>query len=316
MRTSRLTSTALAAAIPFLASACTYQQTTDFLTPTAPTLQAGPSAPIGGVGPLGGIWAAEADFSSPDSWSCTGFQWNVTTQTATTISGTFIGVCSGTVLVSGSASGELRGSDITIRVEGTASLADNIVTCPFTLNGTGHIVNNNEMQVEYEGTTCFGPVSGEETLRRPAANEPPPPPPVPPPTDLPPAPPAPQSPPGSQHHVGPGALTEDRAERVVDATGAEFPHLLRTFPTDAQARSAAEQLLLRTIWHLELAGFNAARQRNPSGAISNDKLTIFIGGKWRAYDIFRAYGTAGNETRVIFFEVSPPDPVEHAGIPD
>jgi hypothetical protein len=168
MRTSRLTSTVLATAIPLLASACTYQQSTDFLTPAAPTLPSGPSTPTGGVGPLEGIWAAEADFTSPESWSCTGIQWHITTQTATTISGTFMGICSGTVLVNGLASGELSGSDVTIHVEGTASLADNIVTCPFTLNGTGHIVNNNEMQVEYEGTTCFGPVHGEETLRRPA----------------------------------------------------------------------------------------------------------------------------------------------------
>ena len=28
------------------------------------------------------------------------------------------------------------------------------------------------------------------------------------------------------------------------------------------------------IWHLHLAGFQAGRQRNPSGAISIDKLTI------------------------------------------
>jgi hypothetical protein len=313
MRTRRLTSPAvLAVALPLVFSACTYQQSTEFYAPTAPTLPAIPAPPGGGAGPLTGIWAAEADFTSPESWSCTGFQWNVSEQTATSISGSFIGVCSGIVLVTGTASGQLDDKDVTIHVEGTASLQDNVVTCEFALDGVGHIVSNDEMLVEYEGTTCFGPVSGEETLRRPAPDEPPPPPPAPPA----PEPPAPESVPSNPNHVGPGALTEDRAERVVEATGEEFPHLLRAFSTEAQSRSAAEQLLLRTIWHLELAGFNAARQRNPSGTISNDKLTIHIGGRWRAYDIFRAYGTPGEETEVIFFEVSPPNPVDHPGIPD
>ena len=31
------------------------------------------------------------------------------------------------------------------------------------------------------------------------------------------------------------------------------------------------------IWHLRLAGFQAGRQKNPSGAISDDKLTIICG---------------------------------------
>jgi hypothetical protein len=103
---------------------------------------------------------------------------------------------------------------------------------------------------------------------------------------------------------------------VVLATGAEFPHLLGSFPTAQKAQAAAEQLLLRTIWHLERIGFNAARQRNPSGAISKDKLTIFIGGKWHAYDFIRAYGEANQPSSVMLLEVWPADPREQAGIPD
>jgi hypothetical protein len=119
------------------------------------------------VGSLAGIWAAETDLASAESWSCTGLQWNVTEQTATTISGTFTGICREFVLINGSASGQLNSGDVTIRVTGTASLQGDIVTCPFTLNGVGNLVDSHEMHVEYEGSTCFGPVSGEETLRRP-----------------------------------------------------------------------------------------------------------------------------------------------------
>jgi hypothetical protein len=39
------------------------------------------------------------------------------------------------------------------------------------------------------------------------------------------------------------------------------------------------------------------RQRNPSLAISKDKLTLFIRGTWRVYDIY-ALGQAGVPNRI------------------
>jgi hypothetical protein len=187
------------------------------------------------------------------------------------------------------------------------------LTCPFTLNGEGEIENDDTMHLAYEGTTCLGPVNGEVTLRRPRPDEPPPPPPAPP--ELPPAP-EPEQQPSNRNHVGPGPLDRDRAKLVVERTAAEYPHLLGPFPTDRQAIRAAEELLLRSIWHLQRAGFQAGRQRNPSGAISNDKLTVFAEGEWRAYDIFRDYGVANQVTDVIFLRVHPADPIAYPGIPD
>lgn len=97
-----------------------------------------------------------------------------------------------------------------------------------------------------------------------------------------PAPPPPPPPGGGggtgSGHVPPGPLTEARAEQVVYRTANEFQQLLTV--------AGADELLRRTIWHLHLAGFQAGRQRNPSGAISSDKLTIFINGGWHVYDIF------------------------------
>ena len=98
------------------------------------------------------------------------------------------------------------------------------------------------------------------------------------------------------NHVGPGPLSEDRARQVVFATAAEFPHLTRVFGSDGEALSAASELLERTIWHLQLAGYQSGRQRNPSGVISDDKVTIFIDGSWHIYDIF-SLGFAGRATR-------------------
>lgn len=100
------------------------------------------------------------------------------------------------------------------------------------------------------------------------------------------------------------------------ATSEEFAYLKAARATEAQAVAAAAELLRRTIWHLHLAGYQSGRQRNPSGALSNDKLTIAIDGAWRAYDIFMDYGSPGVEMRVIFLEVFPANAVTDSGIPD
>ena len=45
---------------------------------------------------------------------------------------------------------------------GTATPKD-LPPCPFTLNGTGRLVNET-IELEYTGTTCLGPISGTEIL--------------------------------------------------------------------------------------------------------------------------------------------------------
>jgi hypothetical protein len=123
------------------------------------------------------------------------------------------------------------------------------------------------------------------------------------------------APPQSVFHVGPGPLSVDRAKEVVSGTSNEFPHLTAVMDSERAAAAAADELLGRTIWHLQLAGFQAARQRNPSGAISSDKVSIVIDGRWRVYDIF-SLGTAGRATRLQWLEVPLPNPVGSDGIPD
>lgn len=136
-----------------------------------------------------------------------------------------------------------------------------------------------------------------------------------------PAKPAPAPPPGGGGggnqgcHVGAGPATEDRARQIVLGCAGEFPNLLGVFPTDSQATAADEEFLLRVIWHLQLQGFQSGRQRNPSGLISNDKLTIFINGAWHVYDIM-SMGYAGHATTVTFNEVTPPNYVASPGRAD
>jgi hypothetical protein len=78
----------------------------------------------------------------------------------------------------------------------------------------------------------------------------------------------------------------------------------------------AEQLLLRTIWHLHLAGYEAGRQRNPSGAISVDKLTVLANGSWMAVDIYTNFDVPGVPLGVIWWPVTGPNHVPAGGIPD
>jgi hypothetical protein len=111
-------------------------------------------------------------------------------------------------------------------------------------------------------------------------------------------------------------ISEEYALAIINGCADEFPQTLRVFGSTEEAELAAEELLLRIIWHLKLSGFNAARQQNPSGAISRDKMNIFIRESWRTYDIF-ALGVAGVPTRLTGLgRVFPENPVGHDGIAD
>jgi hypothetical protein len=109
---------------------------------------------------------------------------------------------------------------------------------------------------------------------------------------------------------------EEYALAIIEGTADEHRHLMAVFNNEAAAESAAEELLLRTIWHLKLQGFDAARQRNPSTAISKDKVNIYIRGSWRTYDIY-TLGSAGQATTISgLLRVFPEDPQFNDGIPD
>ncbi|HUR35342.1 MAG TPA: hypothetical protein VM032_16170 [Vicinamibacterales bacterium] len=281
--------------------------TTAAATPTpapAPTTPAAPS--------MLGTWSSNP-LSGISASSCTGFSWQVTSQTATSLAGTFAATCANGMSATGSASGLLNGSDVPYTVSGTATVPG-LPSCPFSIAGTAHIVDSNTLRIPYAGSTCLGPVSGEETLRRPTQPSPTPAP-EPAPTPHPEPAPAP-TPAESPFHVGPGPLSMTRAEQVINATADEFPGLRTARPSEAEAGAAATELLRRMIWHLRRAGFDAGRQKNPSGAISGDKLTVFADGAWHAVDVFYDYGTAGVPVKVIFWEVFPANPLPDEGIAD
>ncbi|MFN7916091.1 MAG: hypothetical protein U0Q55_12200 [Vicinamibacterales bacterium] len=291
----------------FAPSSTSSSSTTTPATPATPTTPSTSSSPS-----MLGTWSSNP-LSNISASSCTGFSWQVTSQTATSLSGTFSATCANGISASGTASGQISGSDVPYTVTGTGSVPG-FPSCPFSISGTAHIVDSNTLQIPYSGTTCLGPVSGSETLRRPTQPTPT----TPTPTTPTPTPttPDPTTPTENSHHVGAGPLTMVRAEQVINATADEFPDLRTARPTTAEAGAAATELLLRMIWHLQHAGFQAGRQKNPSGAISGDKLTVFADGAWHAVDVFYDYGAAGVPVKVIFWEVFPASPLADGGIPD
>lgn len=189
--TRRLYTSALALAT-VLTGACGFEQRTTLLTPTA----ASPASPGGGsassAGPLVGLWASDAGFSVPDVSTCGSFQWQVTNQNGSALSGTFTAACGGSLTITGSATGSLMSATaVDVAVSGVA-VVGGFAACSFNVSGVGTVANDETLTIPYSGTTCLGPVRGTETLRRrtnaPAPPPPPeetapPPPPPPPPTN-------------------------------------------------------------------------------------------------------------------------------------
>ncbi len=112
---------------------------------------------------LSGTWASVSSTTTLQD-TCTDFKWLVTDVKDNTGSGSFSATCFGDMIVTGTASGMLSGSTLswTVTAIGTSPSAPN---CPISLNGTAEF-DNNQIRVPFSGTTCLGPVSGTEILRK------------------------------------------------------------------------------------------------------------------------------------------------------
>ena len=179
MRVSSTTVVALLlAGSALVSSACKFNQQTNIVTPTAPGgSSSGSTLPSAGSTSYVGSWAS--DVSIPSASSCTNVQWNITDQTASTVSGDFSMTCN-SIKISGDASGQVNGSQVALAVNGTA-IYPGLPPCPFSISGTGTIVDSSTLTIPYDGTTCLGPVHGTQTLKKKSNPPPPPPAPVPPP---------------------------------------------------------------------------------------------------------------------------------------
>jgi len=112
-----------------------------------------------------GSWTSQSITPTASSGqTCSNFIWNVTTQTSSDIAGTFTAVCLGNMNISGSGTGHIENSTLSVSVSGTGSMP-NVPNCAFSLSGSGPIVGET-IKLPYSGTTCLGPQSGTVTLRK------------------------------------------------------------------------------------------------------------------------------------------------------
>lgn len=115
------------------------------------------------VGAFGGSWASVAPSSVQET--CTDFRWAATSVTTTGVSGTWSATCWKTVPVTGTASLAVTASGFAWTAAGTGT-AIGVGACAISLTGTASI-DRDQVRIPYSGTTCLGPVSGTEILRKP-----------------------------------------------------------------------------------------------------------------------------------------------------
>jgi hypothetical protein len=99
----------------------------------------------------------------PDAGSCSELEFTFDKQNGDVYSGTFRAVCADGIEMTGTATGTYLDGLMTVTATGTASSAG--LSCPFTLNGTARLTND-QIVIDYTGTSCLGPVSGSEVLAR------------------------------------------------------------------------------------------------------------------------------------------------------
>jgi hypothetical protein len=152
-------------------AACSVERSSSVLGPSAATATAGKttSAPS-----MIGTWVVTGPSTSsvtpsssvsalPDFSSCRNFTWEVTTQTATEASGRFSAECATGLVLSGTITGRLGNpASIPIVVSGTLNRASDV--CAFSLTGEGTPVDSVTFHITYAGTTCLGPLQGNNTL--------------------------------------------------------------------------------------------------------------------------------------------------------
>ena len=111
-----------------------------------------------------GAWGSSTIAGLPLG-NCSDVKWLITTQTASSVSGTVTATCASGVNVSANLTGTMQ-SDNVINLVTNGTLTAMGLPCQFNLNGTGTRQAGDTMKVDYNGSYCFGTVSGSETLRK------------------------------------------------------------------------------------------------------------------------------------------------------
>src|SRR5262245_33783945 len=147
--------TALVLALAISSTACIDMFKNLFNSPTEPTKTTEIRSYLG-------TWIGPA--TTPIAQSCSGMQWKVTSQNGGQASGEFSATCADGVSLAGMMTATHGETSIPWAATGTATKGG--VTCPFSMTGTGTFQGTSNIVVSYSGTSCNGPVSGSETIKR------------------------------------------------------------------------------------------------------------------------------------------------------
>jgi hypothetical protein len=110
-----------------------------------------------------GQWSSIASETSLVD-TCTNFHWTILEVNGTTSSGSFTATCLTNLQVAGTARGTLSGTEVTWTAD-AAGTASGGAACAVALSGTAKY-DGTQFRIPFTGTTCLGPVSGTEILRR------------------------------------------------------------------------------------------------------------------------------------------------------
>ena len=113
---------------------------------------------------MGGAWASVSSVT-PAAGTCTDFHWSITEFTGTTGSGSFSATCAGNMKIAGTAQGTLSGTTVSWTASAVGTTPGSSVTCPISITGTATF-DGTQFRIPYTGTTCLGPISGTEILRK------------------------------------------------------------------------------------------------------------------------------------------------------
>jgi hypothetical protein len=136
-------------------AACSQLYEKIFNSPTEPSA-------TGDVRSYLGTWAGST--VAPVAQSCGSLQWKITSQTGGQASGDFSAACADGVSLAGTMTATHGETSIPWAATGTATKGT--VTCPFSMTGTGTFQGTSNILISYAGTSCNGPISGSETIKR------------------------------------------------------------------------------------------------------------------------------------------------------
>lgn len=151
----KLLRSALILTVALSSAACIDLFKNIFTSPTEPTK-------AGEVRSYLGTWAGPT--LAPAAQSCGSLIWKITSQTGSQASGDFSATCSDDVTLTGTMTATHGETSIPWAVTGTATKG--ATTCPFSMTGTGTFQGTSNIVVNYAGTSCNGPISGSETIKR------------------------------------------------------------------------------------------------------------------------------------------------------